>query len=140
MIKNAVCTATGVVVTFLASLFGGWDLNTSTLIAFMVIDYITGLTVGFMNRSTKTASGGLNSYIGFKGLCKKFMILVMVVVAVRVDLMLGTNYIRNVVVIGYIVNELISITENSALLGLPVPTVIVRAIDVLKQKEGNVNE
>jgi toxin secretion/phage lysis holin len=62
----------------------------------------------------------------------------MVFVAVRLDIVLGTDYIRNVVIIGYIANELISITDNSALLGLPVPNVILKAIDVLKSKSDEV--
>jgi toxin secretion/phage lysis holin len=137
-IKSIICTVFGLIGAGIANLLGGWDNAILTLIIFISIDYISGVGVAIMGNSLKTATGGLNSAIGFKGLCKKGMILLMVFVAVRLDIVLGTDYIRNVVIIGYIANELISITDNSALLGLPVPNVILKAIDVLKSKSDEV--
>ena len=52
----------------------------------------------------------------------------------RLDLALGVNYIRNAVIIGFMANELISITENAGLMGIPLPTVIQNAIEVLTRK------
>ena len=86
------------------------------------------------HKSTKTASGSLKSWIGFKGLCKKGMILLMVLIAHRLDLALGMNYIREAVIIGFTTNEAISIVENAGLMGIPLPPVLRRAIDVLTEK------
>lgn len=106
------------------------------LITFMCIDYITGLLLaGVFKKSGKSKTGGLSSAIGLKGLCKKGLVLLMVIVANLLDLALETNYIRNVVIIGFMTNELISIIENVGLMGVPIPKVINNAIDILKGKE-----
>ena len=62
------------------------------------------------------------------------MILVFVLIGDRLDMLIGTNYIMNTICIGYIVNELISITENAGLMGIPMPSIIRRAIDILVNK------
>ena len=62
------------------------------------------------------------------------MTLLFVWVAYRIDLTIGTNYIRDAVIIAFIANELISIVENAGLMGVPMPDVIVKAIDVLQKK------
>ena len=133
--KNAICTAVGVAGSFMASFFGGWTASLSTLLIFMVIDYVTGLiTAGVFHKSTKTETGTLESRAGWKGLCRKAMTLLFVLIGYRLDLAIGTSYIKDAICIGFIANELISITENAGLMGLPVPTVITNAIDVLKNK------
>jgi len=106
-----------------------------TLIIFMAIDYTTGLIVaGVFHNSNKTETGALQSKAGWKGLCRKGMTLLIVLVAAQLDKMTGTNIIRNAVIIGYAANESISIIENAGLMGLPIPKVLVDAIDVLKRK------
>lgn len=101
----------------------------------MIIDYISGIIVaGVFKNSTKTSTGALESKAGWKGLCRKGMTLLFVLVAHRLDLAIGCSYIRDAVVIGFMANELISIVENSGLMGLPLPAVITKAIDILKQK------
>jgi len=133
--KNILCTAAGVVGSFIASLFGGWDTGIGTLVLFMAADFLSGLAVaGIFKRSTKTQNGALESKAGFKGLCRKGMTLLIVLVAYRLDLVIGTSYIRDAVIIGFIANELISIVENAGLMGLPLPAVLIKAIDVLKKK------
>jgi toxin secretion/phage lysis holin len=133
--KNVLCTAAGVTGSFIASLFGGWDTEIGTLVLFMCIDFLSGLAVaGVFKKSTKTETGALESKAGFKGLCRKCMILLFVLVAYRLDLAIGTTYIRDAVIIGFMANELISIVENAGLMGLPLPTILVKAIDVLKKK------
>lgn len=133
--KNIICTAFGVIGSGFASFFGGWSTGLNTLIIFMVIDYLSGLVVGgVFHKSTKTETGALESNAGFKGLCKKGMILLYVLVAYRLDLIIGTNYIRDAVIIGFAANEAISIVENAGLMGVPLPTVITKAIDVLVKK------
>ena len=133
--KNILCTAAGAVGSFIASLFGGWDTGIGTLVLFMCIDFLSGLVVaGIFKKSTKTETGALESKAGFKGLCRKCMTLLFVLIAYRLDLAIGTNYIRDAVIIGFMANELISIVENAGLMGLPLPAILVKAIDVLKKK------
>ena len=138
-IKEALCTSVGLIGSCIASLFGGWNTGLVTLIIFMTIDYASGLAVaGIFHKSKKTESGALESKAGWKGLCKKCMTLLFVLIAYRLDLTLGTNYIRDAVIIGFMVNELISIVENAGLMGLPLPDSLNKAIDVLSQKEDGV--
>lgn len=134
--KNYLCTALGVAGGFIASLFGGWTEAMMTLLIFMCIDYISGLIVaGVFKASTKTENGALESRAGWKGLCRKGMTLLIVLIGYRLDLAIGTNYIRDAVCIAFIANETISIVENAGLMGLPIPSVIQKAIEILKTKE-----
>ena len=134
--KNAICTGVGMLGSLVASFFGGWDASLSTLMIFMSVDYTSGLiTAGVFHKSQKTDSGKLESRAGFKGLCRKCMILLFVLIGYRLDLVVGTTYIRDAVCIAFMANELISIVENAGLMGLPVPEVITKAIDVLKHNE-----
>ncbi len=143
--KNAICTTAGAVGGVIASLFGGWDAGLATLVMFMAIDYVSGLVVaGVFHNSKKTTSGALESKAGWKGLCRKGMSLLFVLIAYRLDLAIGSNYIRDAVIIGFIVNETISIVENAGLMGVPLPKVINKAIDILtsksEEKGGDQNE
>lgn len=137
--KEGICIGIGVVGSLIASAFGGWDAALITLILFMAIDYVSGLLVaGVFHNSKKTETGTLESRAGWKGLCRKGMTLLFVLIAYRLDLAIGVDYIRNAVIIGFMANELISIVENAGLMGLPLPAVISKAIDVLtKQAERN---
>lgn len=127
----------------IASMFGGWDAALITLMIFRGIDYLTGLIMaGVFHNSEKTPNGALESRAGWKGLCRKGVTLLIVLVACRLDLVMGSNFIRDAVVIGFIANETISIVENAGLMGVPIPAVITRAIDVLKHQgeSGEENE
>ena len=138
--KNIICTAFGIVGSFIASLFGGWTTGLTTLLIFMLIDYITGLVcAGVFHKSQKTKTGALESHVGFKGLCKKGAILFLVLVGHRLDVSIGTTYIRDAVCISFIANETISIIENAGLMGVPIPAVLIKAIDVLKNKNNEDN-
>lgn len=134
-IKDGICTTIGLCGSFIAGCFGGWDTGLVTLLIFMGIDYMSGLVVaGVFHNSNKTKTGALESRAGWKGLCRKCMTLLFVLIAYRLDLALGVNYIRDAVIIGFMANELISIVENAGLMGLPLPEVINKAIDILTQK------
>ena len=134
-LKNTLCTVIGFIGAAVSQLFGGWSAALTTLIIFMGIDYISGVIVaGIFHKSTKTNSGGLNSLIGWKGLFKKGVTLAIVLVSHRLDMLIGTNYIRDAVIIAFCANELISIIENAGLMGIPIPTVITKAIEVLKER------
>ncbi len=133
--KEGICTVIGMVGSAIAAAFGGWDSGLVTLITFMSIDYISGLAVAAVfHNSTKTENGKLESKAGWKGLCRKCATLLFVLVAYRLDIMIGVNYIRNAVIIGFVANELISIVENVGLMGVDLPPVIQKAIEVLEQK------
>ena len=137
--KNVICTAIGVAGSCIATLFGGWDAALTTLLIFMGVDYITGLIVaGVFHKSQKSADGALESRAGWKGLCRKGTTLLVVLVACRLDTVTGSNFMRDATIIAFIANETLSIIENAGLMGVPIPAVVVKAIDILKQKaDGN---
>lgn len=141
-VKVAICGGIGVVGSVIAEVFGGWDAAMITLVTLMIIDYIMGVLVAAVwHNSPKSETGTLESRAGWKGLCRKGVILLIVLVAARLDIVLGTsNIVRNAAVIGYSANELISVVENAGLMGVPIPSVIQKAIDVLQKKaEGEDN-
>ena len=141
MMKNGLCTIVGTVGGFIASLFGGWDTALATLLIFMAVDYATGIIVaGVFHKSQKTENGALESRAGWKGLCRKGTSLLVVLVAYRLDLVIGSNFVKDATIIAFIANETISIIENAGLMGAPIPAVIVKAIDVLKQKADDSQE
>lgn len=133
--KNSICAVTGLVGGFIASIFGGWTASLTTLLIFMGIDYVSGLIVaGVFHNSPKTETGTLESRAGLKGLFRKCMILLFVMIGYRLDVAVGTTYIKDAVCIAFMANELLSIVENAGLMGLPIPAVITNAIDVLKNR------
>lgn len=136
--KETICTILGIIGSTIAALFGGWDTAVVTLMIFMAIDYITGLIVaGVFHKSQKSESGALESHAGWKGICKKGVTLLVVLIACRLDMLIGTTFIRDAVIIAYVANETISIIENAGLMGIPIPAAITRAIEVLKNKSEN---
>ena len=134
--KNLVCISIGMVGAAVSTMLGGWSEALTTLLICMVIDYITGLVVaGVFHNSPKTATGALESNAGLKGLFRKAVMLLFVLIGHRLDVAVGTTYIRDAVCIAFISNEVISLVENAGLMGVPIPEVITNAIDVLKNKE-----
>lgn len=93
-IKEGICTGIGVIGSIIASAFGGWDTGLVTLLIFMGIDYFSGLVVaGVFHKSNKTESGALESKAGWKGLCRKCMTLLFVLIAYRLDLAIGVDWL-----------------------------------------------
>lgn len=139
--KEWIVSGIGVTGAFICSALGGWDYSIITLLIFLAIDFLIGTLVSLVFKSsTKTSTGGYSSSAGFKGLIKKGCILLVVVVANRLDGQLGTNFIRDAVCIAFITNELVSIIENLGLMGIPLPKVIVDALEVLKAKQESENK
>ena len=133
-IKSLICTAAGAIGGFITYFVGGWTIDLQTLCLFMATDFITGLMVAAVfKKSNKTANGALNSKVSFKGICKKFMILLFVIIAHMLDAYLGVNFLRSGVIVGFIINELISIVENAGLMGITSP-IIEEAVEILKKK------
>lgn len=123
----------------IANLFGGWSDGLTVLCIFMIIDFITGMTAAAMGTSEKSINGGISSGIIWRGILKKIMTLAMVVVGAQLDKLTGASYIKDAVVIAYCITEVVSIIENAGLIGLPVPAVIQKVIDVLKEKNDNID-
>ena len=140
MRANILYSMIGAVGGFVAMAFGGWSEALITLIVFMAVDYVTGLAVaGIFKKSKKSENGALESRAGFKGLCRKGVALLIVLVAVRLDIIMHTTYIKDAVIITFVANESISIIENAGLMGVPVPSVIAKAIDVLRKDSEKAN-
>ena len=136
--QETICAGIGIIGAFIASLYGGWTQGMTTLLMFMAIDYIMGLLVaGIWHKSKKTEDGRLESRAGWKGLVRKGVTMLIVLVAARLDMTIGTTMIRDTAVIGFIANEGISIIENAGLMGVPLPKVITNALEVLRKESEN---
>lgn len=134
-LKTGICAIIGTAGSVVAALFGGWDAALKTLLIFMGIDFAMGLILaGVFRKSGKSESGALESRAGWKGLCRKGVTLLFVLIGARLDVIIGTNYIRDAICIGFIANELISIVENAGLMGVPLPAIVQKAIDILTDK------
>lgn len=133
--KETICTTAGIVGSFIAGCSVVGTASIRALLLFMAIDFLTGLILaGVFRKSPKTASGGLQSKIGWKGVSRKCVTLLLVLISAQLDLILGTTYIRDAVCIAFTVNELISIFENAGLMGIPMPAALKKAIDLLQSK------
>lgn len=119
-----------IMATFFTWIFGTWDIAIAILIIFMVLDYLTGVIVAYQNRT-------LNSEVGFKGLIKKCMILLILIVAVMLDRLLntGTWVFRTLVCYFYIANEGISLLENISNLGVKIPGKLKDALEQLNKED-----
>lgn len=116
--------------TFFTWLFGTWDIAVIALIAFMVLDYISGVCVAYINKE-------VSSDVGLRGLTRKLLIILVLIAAVLLDRLMNTeNWIfRTLVCYFYIANEGISLLENASNLGLPIPEKIKDAL--IQLKDGN---
>lgn len=146
MVKNYISTVAALIGGAVSTFLGGWSAGMTTLVIFMAIDYLSGIVVACVfHASNKSSSGAFESRAGWKGLVKKCFTLLFVLIAHRLDLVLletagvaiSMHYIRDTVVIGFMVNELFSIVENAGLMGIPLPKIIIRAIDVLQSRADN---
>lgn len=133
--KETLCTMLGLLGSALCWAFGGWDASLMALVVCMSVDYISGSLVALVfHNSRKSESGSYNSAYGLKGLCKKCMMLLFVVAAVQADNLLGSDYVRDAVCIGFCSNEILSIVENLGLAGVPMPQAVVKALEQLQNR------
>ena len=133
--KESICTFFGLLGAGIAAAFGGWDAALMALMVCICVDYISGSLVALVfHKSSKSESGAYNSTYGLKGLCKKGLMLLFVLVAVQIDRILGTGYVRDAVCIGFSVNEILSIIENLGLAGIPMPEAVIKALEQLQKK------
>ncbi|MCQ2558877.1 MAG: phage holin family protein [Oscillospiraceae bacterium] len=134
--KETILMILGAAGAAIASVYGGWTTAMTTLLIFMGIDYLSGIVVAAVfKNSPKSENGALESRAGWKGLIRKGMTLLIVLIAARIDVLLSTTYFRDATCIAFIVNETLSIIENAGLMGVPIPEVITKAIELLKRKE-----
>lgn len=128
-IFQSVVAVSGVITSFL---FGGWPLLLNIFLAFVVIDYITGLIASGIQ-------GQLNSKVGWKGIARKVVMFLIIAVAHMVDILLEiqTDMIRNAVIFFYLANELLSIIENAGRIGIPIPRILLNAVEALKGRVRN---
>lgn len=134
--KQTVCTLFGLLGAGIAWAFGGWDAAMAALLVCMGVDYVSGSIVALVFRkSTKSETGAYNSAYGLKGLCKKGLMLLFVLVAVQIDRILGVDYVRDAVCIGFCSNEVLSIVENLGLAGVPIPQAVTKALEQLQSKK-----
>lgn len=129
-IVNGLLAGAGVIFTWL---FGEWDLMFKVLASFMVIDYVTGVTVAFID-------GTVDSKVGFKGILKKVLMLILLIVSVLLDRLLGTEWLFRTATCYFLIgNEGLSILENIAKTGMPLPEKLKEGLLQLKEG-GNIDE
>jgi toxin secretion/phage lysis holin len=115
--------------SFLSWLFGGIDFLFQTLVIFVLIDYISGVAAAWIR-------GEVSSSQGLKGITKKSFILLLVIVADKIDTMLGgSDFWRNAVLWSLIINETFSILENGGRMGIKIPGIFRRALALLEEKD-----
>lgn len=134
--KDTLCTAVGVAAGVCSWLVGGFDTPILALVLCMGVDYVTGLIVaGIFHTSPKTRGGGLDSRVGWKGLARKIVTLMIVAVAHLADLLLEVHYLRDAVIAAFCANECISILENAGLMGIRIPKILTAALEKLGEEE-----
>ncbi|WP_297992317.1 holin family protein [uncultured Anoxybacillus sp.] len=121
-------TGAAVIGAVIGYLFGGWSELLGILLAFVVLDYMTGILAA-------SKEGTLRSAVGFKRIPKKVMIFLLVAVGHLIDRAVGTNGLfRDATIFFYLANELLSIIENAGRMGLPIPEQIKQAVEILQGK------
>ena len=132
-ILQALAAAAGAVVSF----FSGMPPLVWILLAVMSLDYLTGIICGILGKSTKTEHGGLSSSTAFTGLMKKVLILIVVMVAALVDhaVQMGAGIefaaVTGATCLWFIASEGMSIIENAATMGVKVPGVLLKALEIM---------
>ena len=129
----------------IVSFFCGLPPIIWVLIAVMSIDYITGIICGLMGKSPNTENGGISSKMAFKGLLKKSLILLVVLLAALLDkaVAMGTGAefeaVAGATCLWFIASEGFSILENAAAMGIPIPKILLQALEIMRSK-GDVPE
>lgn len=139
MTWNGIVKALAVIGGTIASAFGGFDTPLVVLVIVMAVDYVSGFLVAIMGKSGKTEGGGLDSKVGWKGIGKKALMMLAVLVMALLDRALGTEaqVFRSAIIWFYLANEGLSILENMALAGVPFPETVKKALEQLRSKNNN---
>lgn len=134
--------AAGAIISF----FTGIPVIMWVLIAMMTLDYVTGLMTGMMGVSSKTEGGKLSSRAAFDGLMRKIMIFLVVILSVLVDLAVQYgagvtfNAVTGATCLWFIASEGVSVLENAAELGVPIPGILRKALELLQDSSGDAEE
>ena len=120
----------------IAGLYGGWSAMLTILVVMMDIDYLTGVLVAITGKSGKTENGGLSSKVGFVGIAKKGVIMLIVLLATLLDKAIGNTSMvfQSATVFYYIANEGLSVLENADLLGIKTPKFIHQRLEVIRDQ------
>lgn len=130
---SAICGGVGAVLSYFIGDFDGWM---RLLLVAMVIDYLFGTFAAFKGKSVKSQNGGVSSVVGWVGLIKKLATLLLVGVTYQIEIASGSSGIRNVAVIGFATNEVLSIIENAAAIGIIIPAGLRDALEIFKNGGG----
>lgn len=122
------------VTSWLIMIVGGWDAPLTIMFTLMALDMLTGIIISFDGGSGKSESGAFSARVMFGGLTKKLMILIVVVLANSLDGLLGTVVARSAVIGFYSLNEGMSIIENAAIIGVPFPAGMLKALQGMRDK------
>lgn len=128
MNQTAVNFSAGILGAFITYAFGGWNELLSFFLLAIAIDYATGIVASLKEKK------GLSSEVGFWGLAKKGFMLLVVILAHRLDVLMQTDFVMDGAIYFYLANELISITENYGRIGLPLPKQVKKMIAILKDR------
>lgn len=109
--------------------FGEWNELLSLFLMAILVDYITGIAASMREQR------GLNSQVGYWGLARKGLMLLVIMLAHRMDILMDTDLMMTGAIYFYLANEFISIAENYGRLGLPLPSFLKQMIQVLRGKE-----
>ena len=123
---GSITSAIGAVLTY----FTGWNDALEALLTLMVIDYATGLLAAYINPDLK-----LDSHKGFRGICKKIVIILLIVLAHELEKATGLPAVQSVVVWFFVGNEGLSIIENSAKAGVPIPSKLRDTLEQLSNEK-----
>lgn len=127
--KNFINISVSSLLTYIIYLLGGFDIALKSLIIAIIVDYITGVLSALYNRK-------LNSKVGFKGILKKLSYFCIIVLATLLDRIMGdTGAIRTLVIYFLVANDGLSIVENVAKMGVPLPQKLLEALEQLKKGE-----
>ena len=128
-------TASGILAGIVSALIGGWTLALETLAIIIVLDYATGLIVaGVFHASPKSAGGALESKAAFKGLLRKVGIIIIVIAFHQLDRLTGKTFFRDGACWAFFIEEFISVIENLGLMGLPMPSFVIKSVEWLRKK------
>lgn len=122
-VKTAFTIAGGLLIGFL----GGWDVALKILVLFVVLDYITGVSAAWYEKK-------LDSNVGLYGIAKKILLFVPIAIGYWLDVFIGQEILRSLVIAFYVVNEALSILENLGRCGVAIPQVLLDALQQLKEK------
>lgn len=129
--KNIVGKVGSILGTLFMFLFGSFDFLLKAILTLMVLDYITGVCKSFVKKE-------VNSSIGANGIIKKVVYLCVIALSVLLDQILNMNgSLRNMVIISFIFNEMLSILENSSEIGIKLPNIIYQSLEKINKTDSN---